>query len=162
MVKITTTLVFLFFGILMHGQEKTNSELFVALQKTDSILFEQGFNKCNFEALEKIVHKDLEFLHDKGGIQNREQFFTAVRNNICGSQNGKPVRKLVEGSLQVYPLESNGKLYGAIQTGQHEFYMSVPGEPLHFTSKANFTHTWLLENGTWKLYHVLSYNHQSN
>ena len=160
-----TILKTLFLGItllavnLAVAQEAENSGLFIQLKRADSIIFEQGFNKCNFPALQKIVHTDLEFLHDQGGIQNRDQFFRAVEQNICANPNAKPVRKLIPGSLKVYPLYNQGKLYGAIQMGDHEFYIAEPGKELRHTSTARFIHTWLLEGEQWKLYRVLSYDH---
>jgi hypothetical protein len=144
----------------MQAQVAQDSKLFITLQKNDSILFEQGFNKCNMAALQKVVHQDLEFVHDRAGIQNREQFFNAVKNNICGPTDNKSSRRIVQGSLKVFPLENNGKLYGAIQTGEHEFYISAANQATKVVSTAKFTHTWLLDNGEWKLYHVLSYDHQ--
>lgn len=162
MFKIITTLTMFALGLLAQAQgESPDSELFQTIKKADSLMFEETFNKCNFTLLEKIVHKDLQFLHDKGGIQNRDQFFKAMRENICGRPNAKPIRKLVDGSMQVYPLRDNGKLYGAIQMGIHEFYIAEPGKNLRKTGIAKFTDTWILENGDWKLYHVLSYDHQS-
>jgi hypothetical protein len=159
MKPIITCLLLLSFSFGI-AQENENSTLFKQLKTADSLLFESAFNRCDFEALEKIAHKDLQFLHDQGGMQNREEFFKAVRENICGNPNRKPVRKLVEGSLSVYPMYKNGQLYGAIQMGIHEFYVSENGGQLQITSMAKFTHTWLLENGKWKLYYVLSYDHQ--
>ncbi len=35
----------------------------------------------------------------------------------------KPIRKVDAESLDVFPLYSDGKLYGAIQTGIHHFYI---------------------------------------
>ncbi|HLA55964.1 MAG TPA: nuclear transport factor 2 family protein [Flavobacterium sp.] len=158
--KSLIAVIALFATQMIFAQAASDSELYVALKKADSVLFEECFNKCNVAALEKIIHPDLLFLHDKGGIRHRTEFFKAIKENICSGQNAKPIRKLVPGSLVVYPLENNGQLYGAIQMGIHEFYISEPGKALRHTSTAKFTHTWLLENGEWKLYNVLSYDHQ--
>jgi hypothetical protein len=143
------------------AQESENSTLFLQLKAADSLLFERSFNHCDFAVLEKLAHKDLQFLHDQGGMQNREEFFKSVRENICGNPKDKPIRKLVAGSLEVWPMKKDGKLYGAIQTGIHEFYRAEEGKPLRKTSIAKFIHVWLLENGTWQLYRVMSYDHQS-
>lgn len=159
--KSITKIVLLLSGLtcgLASAQERHNSERYKQLKAADSLLFERGFNHCDFAALEKLVHADLQFLHDQGGMQNREQFFKAIRENICGG-HGKPTRKLL-GNPTVYPLYDNGKLYGAIQMGDHEFYNSEDGRTVHKTSVAKFIHTWLLENGQWRLYRVLSYDHK--
>lgn len=144
----------------IQAQVAESSELFEALAKKDSLLFDEGFNHCNIEATEDIISKDLEFYHDTGGIQDREEFFKAIKENICSSPDRKPIRKLVLGTLKVFPLEDNGHLYGAIQKGIHQFYIKEPDKDLYITSSAKFTHLWILEDGSWKLKNVLSYDHQ--
>jgi hypothetical protein len=145
---------------VLAAQAPHDGELFAALKKADSILFECGFNRCDLKQIESMIDDNLEFLHDQGGIQDRAAFFRAIRENICSGQGAKPVRKLVVGSLEVYPLYDNGKLYGAIQTGTHDFYREADGQST-FTATAKFIHTWLLDGATWKLHHVLSYDHQN-
>ena len=158
--KYFLTILICTLGLPIFAQVSENSELFIQLKKCDSLLFEQGFNKCDFTSLEKVIEKNLEFLHDQGGIQNREEFFRAVKQNICSTPDAKPIRKLAEGSLQVFPMKNNGVLYGAIQIGTHEFYIAEPGKPIRLTSLAKFIHTWILENNEWKLHNVLSFDHQ--
>lgn len=140
------------------AQEKPNAALYIALKAADSLLFERGFNHCDFEALEKLAHKDLQFVHDQAGMQDRKAFFEAVRKNICGS-NSKPTRQLI-GDFTVYPLYNNGMLYGAVQMGNHEFFNTENGQKSRKTTVAKFVHTWLLVDGHWELYRVLSYDHQ--
>lgn len=145
-------------GYSSIGQENPNSELSLALKVADSVLFERGFNHCDFAALEKLAHQDLQFLHDQAGMQDRKAFFEAVRKNICGSDN-RPTRQQI-GEFTVYPLYDNGKLYGAIQMGNHEFFNTENGQKSRKTTVAKFIHTWLLVDGNWQLYRVLSYDHQ--
>lgn len=144
------------------AQEAKNSELFLALKKQDSLLFEKGFNQCDLIYLDSVIHKDINFYHDQGGIQNRALFFEAVKKNICAGAGPKPVRKADPESLAVFPMYSNGKLYGAIQHGTHRFYLREPGKADIPTSTARFTHLYLLENGKWMLKEVLSYNHRES
>lgn len=155
-------LLFLFTAGPVLSQESRNSELFLTLKKNDSLLFDAGFNNCDIANLENIVSEDLEFYHDQGGLTtNKEDFLKNVRNNICSSPNKKPIRKLDLESLQVYPLYQNGTLYGAIQKGQHNFFIREPEKELYQTSTALFIHVWVLENGEWKLKRVLSYDHKN-
>ncbi|WP_237421162.1 nuclear transport factor 2 family protein [Flavobacterium sp. Sd200] len=129
----------------------------------DSLLFAEGFNKCNYKILDQILADDLEFYHDKGGIKNKKEFIDATRNNICNSPNGKITREVVKGSTEVYPLEKNGKIYGFLQNGLHEFYIQEPGKKLYKTGRAKFSCLWLLAtNGSWKLKRVFSYDHQAS
>lgn len=137
------------------------SNLFRTLQRQDSIFFEKSFNQCDIAYLDKATHADLIFFHDQGGIQNKTEFLKAIRENICANPNLKPIRKVEENSLEVFPLYNNGKLYGAIQHGVHHFYIREPNKPDRLTSTAKFTHVWLLDNDHWLLKEVLSYDHRS-
>jgi CubicO group peptidase (beta-lactamase class C family) len=149
----------LFACLFCFGQVAETSTLFLQLQKTDSILFEQGFNKCNLVALENLLDSNFEFYHDQNGVQDKNMFLKGFRESICENPKGKPIRKLVKGSLVVYPLKNEGQIYGAIQTGIHDFYIEDSGKQLRFTENAKFIATWLLENGEWKLKRELSYDH---
>lgn len=143
-----------------QAQVSESSELFRALAKNDSLLFDEGFNHCKLQITQGIISRDLEFYHDTGGFQDRDEFFQAIEENICSSPDKKPIRKLVSGTLKVFPLKDSGHLYGAIQKGIHQFYMKEPGKDLYLTSTAKFTHVWILEDDSWKLKSVLSYDHQ--
>ncbi|WP_282014223.1 class A beta-lactamase-related serine hydrolase [Marinifilum flexuosum] len=142
------------------AQVTKNSNLFIELKKADSLIFNEGFNQCNYAALEKVLHKDLEFFHDQNGTQNLEQFYISFKNSICSNPNFKPIRKLVNETLKVFPLKNNGELYGAIQTGEHIFYIKEPNKNLYATEQGKFIHTWVLENGQWKVKRIISYEHK--
>ena len=137
------------------------SSLYQQLLNMDQILFEQSFNRCKQDVLEPVIAEDFEFYHDVAGVQNRAEFLKAVEKNICSTPDRKPIRKLVSNSLKVFPLKNNGKLYGAIQQGEHEFFIKEPNKALYKTSVARFTHLWVLTDDQWQLKRVLSYDHQS-
>lgn len=152
----------LLFPLAVKAQVNPESELYQALAQKDSLLFVEGFNKCHQEKFEGLLAEDLEFYHDTGGYQDRAAFFEAFNNNICSGKPAKPIRKLVPGTLEVYPLKNNGVLYGAIQKGDHEFYIREDGKEIYKTGMAKFTHLWLLnEEGDWMLKRVLSYDHKA-
>ena len=144
---------------LANGQVAKNSEIFLTLKKQDSIFFERSFNLCDLEYLKNYVHKDLMFYHDQSGIQNRNLFIENTKKYICGDTIRKPIRKVVEESLEVFPMYNNGVLYGAIQNGIHNFYIREKNKADVHTSRAKFTHLYLLENGNWLLKEVLSFDH---
>ena len=157
--------VFLFFyfikGAILYGQEKETSELFLSLKKMDSLLFDEGFNGCNLELMENLVTDDLEFYHDTSGIQDKEEFLRATKDNICSGAGKRIIRKLVEGSLEVYPMKRNdSSLYGALQSGEHLFYVSQEGREAYLTGTAKFTSYWVLEQDEWKLKRVFSFDHR--
>lgn len=156
--KTINRIIFLLTATFGLAQESKTSALYLAVKSADSLLFERGFNHCDFAALEKLAHQDLQFLHDQAGMQDRNAFFEAVRKNICGS-GSKPTRQLI-GDFAVYPLYDDGKLYGAVQIGDHEFFQIENGQKPRKTTVAKFIHTWLFAGRQWQLYRVLSYDHQ--
>ena len=137
-----------------------DSDLFKELQKQDSTLFERGFNQCDIAYLKKHISDDLRFYHDQAGISDKEVFLENTEKYICSNSESKPIRKLVANSLEVFPLYNNGIIYGAIQKGAHNFYLRAEDKEDEWTSTAKFTHVWVLENETWKISEVLSYDHQ--
>ena len=142
-----------------HSQVPESSDLFEELVKADSLLFEEGFNNCNISVVKEIIHSDLEFFHDISGTENKSQFLEGFKRNICSDPDKKPIRKLVEGSLEVFRLNNNGETYGAIQKGEHRFYIKEPNKDLYYTTSAKFTNVWILENDQWQLKTSLSYDH---
>jgi len=146
--------------LLCNAQVSTSSELYKMLKKNDSLIFDSAFNQCKTSDLEPLIAEDIEFYHDTGGIDiGKEPFLKTVRENVCGNPDVRPLRELVQGSLKVYPLKKNGVLYGAIQKGDHNFYLREKGETRP-TVTAKFTHLWILEQNKWTLKRVLSYDHQ--
>jgi hypothetical protein len=156
------SLLFCLTSIGLYSQVTASSDLFRILKERDSLLFEVGFNTCDITQFEKLISDDFEFYHDRSGITaSKAAFIAGIRDGLC-KMDYKAKRELVMNSLEVYPLENNGVLYGAIQTGDHRFYAVENNKPEHLTSVARFTHIWLLENGQWKLSRGLSYDHRSS
>lgn len=151
-------ILFFFFGNLKSQIDK-NSPLFLELKKQDSLFFERGFNNCDIAYLEKSVDDNLKFYHDFGGFQDKKLFIERTKKNICGNPNQKPIRKVIENSLEVFPLYNNGELYGAIQTGEHQFYIREKDKKDALGGQAKFTSVWTKKDGNWIMSDVLSYNH---
>ncbi|BFO64411.1 nuclear transport factor 2 family protein [Chryseobacterium sp. S0630] len=152
-------LIFLsLFSQLVYSQVKNTDELFLTAKKLDSLIFHEGFNKCNPSHYNTIISDDIEFYHDLGGItKGKEAFVSSIKNNIC-SNPGKVKRELVPNSMKVFPMYSNKTLYGFIQEGDHEFFENNNGK-WSKVGQAKFTHLWISENNQWKLKRVLSYDH---
>ena len=139
-------------------QQQEHQQLFEFLRQQDSLLFELGFNQCDTAQLRQLVSDDFEFYHDQSGIQTSKNDFIRGIAGLC-HLSYKPTRELTDGSLEVHLLRNDGKLYGAIQKGAHAFYGEEEDRPKYLTSIAKFTHVWIIENETWKLSRVLSYDH---
>ncbi|MFT4831635.1 MAG: CubicO group peptidase (beta-lactamase class C family) [Psychroserpens sp.] len=157
--KILIALILFSGNAGVKAQVERSAPLFIELKKQDSIFFEKGFNQCDLNYLEAHITKDLRFYHDQGGFQDRKMFFENNKKYICSSPAKKPIRKVEETSLELFPLYNNGKLYGVIQKGIHHFYIRENGKVGLPTSTAKFTHVWIMEQGVWKLSEALSYDH---
>jgi hypothetical protein len=156
-----TLLLLCFFTLVSLAKAQDKNALYQELKVQDSVFFERGFNSCDLDYLKNQVAEDLRFYHDQGGFQNKAQFLENTANAICGLGDKKPIRKVAPESLEVFPLYTDGKMYGAIQTGIHHFYIREKDKKNLWTSRAKFTHVWLLDKGNWILTEVLSYDHQS-
>lgn len=147
-----------------HAQEKerkglaVNTRLFKMLKVNDSLIFTYSFESCDAKKLAKLIDDDFEFYHDQGGITPSKEEFLKGLKNLCNLPY-RPVRELVDESLRVFPLYKNGKLYGAIQKGIHNFYAIEKDKPKYLTSTAKFTHLWINTENRWQLKRVLSYDH---
>jgi len=155
-------IVLLFLGSYVQSEAqllKTDA-LHLELEQQDSIFFERGFNQCDMDYLEQHIAEDLRFFHDQSGYQDRTTFFSNTRQYICGNQDQKPIRKVDTESIDVFPLYDNGRLYGAIQSGIHHFYIREEGKEDRHTSTARFTSVWIKKDNQWMLTEVLSYDHK--
>lgn len=140
---------------------KPSQELFDEIAASDSALFAAVFDSCDPGKVAELVTEDLEFYHDKWGLTatSGAQFVESIRNLCERQRQGVDFdsrRELVEGSMQVYPLNN----YGAIQVGVHRFYAVEKGKPDRLTETGKFTQVWKKEEGRWRVARILSYDHQ--
>jgi len=150
---------FLFCSINSLAAQLSKDSLQSVFRKIDSIFFVRGFNACDISAIEKTLHPEFVFYHDKHGTKSRTEFLTDFKKSICPAQGPKPIRKVDLKSLEVFPLYENDQLYAVIQNGKHAFYLREKGKADVFTSEARFTHLFLLVDGNWLLKESLSFEH---
>lgn len=135
---------------------KTNP-LYKTILAQDSLLFSVGFNTCDIKQFDNLLSDAFKFYHDKDGTSDKVKFLNDLKNGLCSDPSRKQVKRiLIEKSTEIFPLYTNGILYGAIQNGSHLFYESPESEP----GIAKFSHVWHLESGRWKLSTSLSFDHQ--
>ena len=152
--------LFTILSITAFGQVEKTTELYKLIKEKDSLLFTVGFNTCDIKQFENLISENFEFYHDKAGITStKAEFISGIKNGLC-QLTYKPKRVLSENSMEVYPLDKNGVLYGVIQSGVHNFYAVGENKSEFLTSIAKFTSVWILENGNWKLTKGLSYDHK--
>ena len=139
------------------AQIQSNSELSKIILSKDSLLFDIGFNQCNIKKFEELLSADFKFHHDINGIADKAKFLLDIKNGLCKNPETRQVNRfLVKESTEIFPLYTNGILYGAIQNGEHTF--SEKGEKQ--SGIAKFTHFWQLENKEWKLSTSFSFDHK--
>jgi Domain of unknown function (DUF4440) len=124
-----------------------SKELYDTVAYMDSIYFDT-YNTCNLEKMASLMADTMEFYHDKGGLMtSKKDFIEAIQHNICGKVN----RRLVPGSLEVYPIHD----YGAVLIGYHQFFNHA--EPANGWSKPDkYIAIWRHQNGKWQLTRVVS------
>jgi len=129
--------------------------LFDTIAAQDKRLFD-AYNSCDLKTLGHMVSEDLEFYHDQTGLaRGRAAFIDAIKTNICG----KTHRKLVPGSLEVYPL----KTFGAVEIGDHVFCPAATPSACNpkTSGMAKFTMLWRQDGTKWVVTRVISYDHVS-
>ena len=72
MTKLLLALLTLFAlqQVSIAPQAKTPSPLHKEIMALDSVLFEEGFNGCDLDAVEALLTEDFEFYHDQNGTQD--------------------------------------------------------------------------------------------
>ena len=145
----------------IHQDEAEQTELYSLLKEKDSIMFELSYNQLDTSILEKMATDDVEFYHDQGGATyTKEDFINGMKS--LGNLSYKARREVVPGSIEVFPMNNNGELYGAILMGEHRFFAKEPNEkPEYLTSTAKYTIFWILDNEDWKMSRIYSYDHQA-
>lgn len=152
---------FCILSVQVFAQVADTSTLYKAIKTGDSLIFDIGFNTCNLAPYDDIFADDFHFYHDKGGVTvGKAAFIKDMQNGICKQEN-KVERFLVPGTLQVFPMYNKGVLYGAIENGDHVFYITEKGKARYQDGVAKFTILWLFVDGKWKATEALSYDHRA-
>ena len=123
----------------------------------DSVFF-VAQNECNLQDYEAFLTQDFESYHDKAGLTTPRDSEMADMQIFCGEQRKRqPLRReLIPGTMEVYPLNN----YGAIESGEHVFYLQINDGTEKLVGQAKFTFIWRKQLKDWKLARVLSYDHQ--
>lgn len=128
------------------AQSPVELPLFETISKMDSTYF-AAYNNCDMKQQADIFSDNIEFYHDKGGLStSKPDILASIEKNICG----KVTRELVEGSIEVYPI--NG--YGAVEIGMHRFHNNQ--EPDAISKPSKFITIWQQSGLQWKMARVIS------
>ncbi len=117
----------------------------------------RAFNACDAAAMGSYLAEDLEFYHDKGGLtRSRAGMVDATMKGICSNPNVRVRRGPETASITYDPIPG----YGAVLSGQHQFYMTEKGMPERLTGTAKFVMLWHFDGGHWLLARGFSLDHQ--
>lgn len=133
-----------------NARAEEPGELFGEIERVDAKFFD-AYNSCDLKTMSELFSKDLEFYHDLGGVHGYKETMDATREN-CTKGLGLR-RKIVEGTLRVYPI----KAYGAIEVGKHTFCHLDHGK--NDCGTFEFVHVWRHVDEGWRLTRVISYGH---
>jgi Domain of unknown function (DUF4440) len=140
--------------------QANEEQLAQMILKKDS-LFWDSYNRCDTSNYNQFFSDDLEFYHDKGGIiHGVDGLALSMKKNLCSNADFRLRREVVKGTVKVFPLANSEKLYGAVLSGEHVFYILEKGKEPRLDGRARFTHLWLLKNNVWKMTRILSYDHR--
>lgn len=131
--------------------EKDNApDLTATVIALDRELFD-AFNAHQLDPMMGRFAEDLEFYHDKGGLQTWADVKTGFEK-MFASNNGMR-RELVPGTVEVYPIPS----WGALEEGSHKFCHLEDGQTICGTFR--FVILWRQGPSGWKAARVMSYGH---
>jgi hypothetical protein len=132
--------------LLWSAHATAQDDLYKTVVKLDSTFF-HAYNTCDMATQEKFYSDQIEFFHDKTGLEtSKQKILDATKQNICG----KVTRELVKGSIEVSPLPG----YGAVEMGSHMFHNSQ--EPTQQPHASKFVIIWKNDNGNWTITKVIS------
>ena len=144
---------FLAAAILFTGTRasaQTSGPLFNEISHLDSLQFD-AFNSRKLDKLMNYFDSSLELYQDNTGVRNFDQTKQAFGGLF--KMNYVLTRKLIAGTMEVYPIKD----YGAIETGQHTFSHIENGKLQAFTFK--FMQIWQKKDGVWKVTREITYGH---
>ena len=129
---------------------QTSGSLYNEIAHQDSLQF-GAFNARNLEQLMNYFDTSLELYQDNTGVRNYEQTKAAFGGLF--KMNYVLNRKLIPGTMEVYPIKD----FGAIETGQHTFSHMENGQLQ--TAAYKFMQIWQKKDGIWRVTREITYGH---
>lgn len=140
-------------GAQVAKDAKGSGELYERVAALDAALFD-AYNRCDIDKVGTFFSEDLEFYHEKGGLTlTRDATLALMRKNLCPGDGYRLRRELVQGSVEVRPIKD----YGAVQTGEHRFYLTQKGRKEALDGVGKFVMLWRRSGDEWKVTRVVSY-----
>ncbi len=147
---VLTTVSFVSKGIKTKPDSSTSGKLYDEIAHADSLLFD-AFNSKNVYKMKTYFDSSVEVYQDNLGVRNYQQTMEAF--GTLFKKSGALTRKLVPGSMEVYPIKG----FGAIQTGEHVFSHKEGGKMQSATFK--FMKIWKKTGNSWRITRLVTYDH---
>lgn len=117
-----------------------------------------AYNRADAVAMNAMLADDVEFYHDRGGSLVGKAALSGA-NDVMKTSKDRLRRAAVDGTVHFYPMRKGEQLYGAMVTGEHQFFATSPGKPESFAGRARFTQLMVLDGAQWKVSRIFSYDH---
>lgn len=139
--------------------QTSDSQITKAVLQRDS-LFWFAYNTCDTLTISDFYTDDVEFYHDKGGFsKGKDNVVASFKKNLC-TDKFRLRREALDSTVKLFLLKNSDTVYGAILSGEHFFYVLEKDKKERLDGWAKFTHTWILQDGAWKMTRILSYDHK--
>lgn len=135
---------------LAAAENAPAADLAGEIARLDAAMFD-AFNAHDLPRLMALFSPELEFFHDKGGLQHYADVEAGFRR-MFAQDNGMR-RELVAGTLEAFPLPG----YGAMEVGAHRFCHVENGAQECGTFR--FLQIWQQDGADWRVTRVVSYGH---
>lgn len=155
---VTSILIAVLAAMAPAMAEDQNTNWEAQVKKVDEAYWRE-FNFGPSASLNSHLAKDVEFYHDLGGMELGYDALAKVNAGMDSIKN-RARRVLVPNTLRIFPMRRGLDVYGAIVTGDHDFFRTESGKIVKKWSRSSFTHLMLIKDGVWKIARIYSYNHQ--
>lgn len=117
-----------------------------------------AYNQVDPAGMNALVSDDVGFYHDRGGSLIGKAALSAVNNGMTTMQNHLR-RVAVPGTVHVFLMRKGEEVYGAVVTGEHQFYVIPKGKPEFLAGRSYFTQLMTVKGKEWKITRIFSYEH---
>jgi ketosteroid isomerase-like protein len=115
-----------------------------------------AYNRADAATMNAMLADDAEFYQDRtGALIGKEALARANETMQAGAHRLR--RQVVAGTLQFSPLRKDEQVYGAVVSGEHQFFADGTGKDESQAARVHFTELMLLKGAQWKVARILSY-----
>jgi len=141
---------------LVFAEPSANDWELAARQADDA--YWSAYNHADPGKMNSFLADDVEFYHDRGGTLIGKKTLSAANDGMTTAEH-KIRREAVPGTVHFFPMRKDDVLYGALVTGEHQFFVTPKGQAEFLVGRAYFTQLMLLKDKTWKISRIFSYEH---